>query len=541
METINEYLFGAMQRHADKPMQLAGDRQWTFREVAAATHGVARFLADKGIGKGDRVALIAENSPRWFHIYAGALAVGAVVVPRGEDIGDNELQYILQHSGAGLCFCGTAKTAARIPDGHTVVDMQADDFPAPEAADDAVLQGWREAVGEQDLAVLLYTSGTTGNPKGVMLEHRNIAHNLRTVPPLVNITESYTWVSVLPSWHTFEQTVELCAFTRGCNIAYSSKRRLRDDLKKYRPHYFASVPRIWEQIYDGAVKAIEKKGPVIKNLFWACLKSSDMVRRGNPLGYPLHLLGKKLFYGKVGEILGGRMIYSVSGGGYLPPHIDAFFANLGVKLLIGYGLTETSPVLALRDPVENTLNTIGRPVPETEIKVGSDGTFVVRGPQVMRGYYKEPELTAAVLDADGWFDTGDLGRLTEKNDLVFIGRRKETIVMSGGENVEPEPIEQSILQSPLIQQVMLVGQDRKTLGALVVLDPESDADRDAVAVELRNRTGPAAGFRSFEGVNRFTILEEPFSPENGFLTATLKMRRNVIADGMSAKIDELYA
>ena len=172
--------------------------------------------------------------------------------------------------------------------------------------------------------------------------------------------------------------------------------------------------------------------------------------------------------------------------------------------------------------------------------MGPDGTFLVRGPQVMRGYYKEPELTAAVLDEDGWLDTGDLGRITRNGDLIFVGRRKETIVLSGGENVEPEPIEQAILQSPLIHQVMIVGQDRKGLGALVVADPEKAPDRDAIAAVLRQPTGPAGGFRSFENVNRFEILPEPFSPENGYLTATLKMRRNVIAEAMREKIEKLY-
>ena len=164
----------------------------------------------------------------------------------------------------------------------------------------------------------------------------------------------------------------------------------------------------------------------------------------------------------------------------------------------------------------------------------------MRGPQVMRGYYKEPELTKAVLSDDGWFDTGDLGRITSKNNLVFIGRRKETIVLSGGENVEPEPLEQAILQSPLIQQVMLVGQDRKNLAALVVANPDKNPTEENIAEELKARTGPRGGFRSFENVLRFKVLDEPFSPENGFLTATLKMRRNVIAERLAGDVDEIY-
>ncbi len=540
METINRYLFSAMSRYGDLAMQIQKDQTWTYRQVAEATHGIVQWLREQGIQKGDRIAIIAENSPRWFHIYAAGLAIGAVVVPRGEDISEKELLYILEHSGASLVFAGSARAAKQIPDSYKSIDMTDEGFPGPSPISDNELSEWENAADEHDLAVLLYTSGTTGNPKGVMLEHRNIAHNIRVIPPLVDMQKERVWVSVLPSWHTFEQTVELCGFSRGCVTVYSSKRRVKEDLKEHRPHYFASVPRLWETIYEGALKAIDKKGGLVKTLFKFACSGSAMVRKGNPLGYPGHWLGQALFYKKVQELLGGRLLYSVSGGGYLPPHIDTFFADAGLKLLIGYGLTETSPVIALRDAVENKLGTIGRAVPETEFKVGPDGTFLVRGPQVMRGYYKEPDLTAAVLGEDGWFDTGDLGRITPEGDLVFIGRRKETIVLSGGENVEPEPLEQSILESPLIQQVMLVGQDRKTLGALIVPDPEAGADEAAISEELKKLTGPRGGFRSFENVLRFKVLDEPFSPENGFMTATLKMRRNVIAERLADNIDEIY-
>ena len=540
METINHYLFSAMARHGDLVMQIHKDEKWTYQQAAEATHGIVKWLREQGVAKGDRIAIIAENSPRWFHVYAAGLAMGAVIVPRGEDISESELLYILDHSGSTVVFAGSANTAKAIPDSYKTIDMTDEGFPGPSPTTDEEISGWENAADEKDLAVMLYTSGTTGSPKGVMLEQRNIAHNLRVIPPLVGIKKDRVWVSVLPSWHTFEQTVELCAFACGCTTVYSSKRRVKEDLKLHRPHYFASVPRLWETIYDGALKAINKKGGLVRKLFAFARSGSAMVRKGNPLGYPGHLLGKALFYKKVQELLGGRLLYSVSGGGYLPPQIDAFFADAGVKLLIGYGLTETSPVIALRDAVKNKLGTIGFPVPETEFKVGPDGTFLVRGPQVMRGYYKEPELTAAVLSEDGWFDTGDLGHFTPEGDLVFIGRRKETIVLSGGENVEPEPLEQAILESPLIQQVMLVGQDKKALGALIVPDPDSGADAAAISAELKKRTGPRGGFRSFENVMRFKVLDEPFSPENGFLTATLKMRRNVIAERLADNIEELY-
>jgi long-chain acyl-CoA synthetase len=263
-----------------------------------------------------------------------------------------------------------------------------------------------------------------------------------------------------------------------------------------------------------------------------------MWRRGNPLGWPLHALGRKLFYGKIAEATGGRLKFAISGGGAIPPHVDEFFSNVGIPLLVGYGLTETAPVVALRDPNDNVISTIGRAVPETELRISPQGTIQVKGPQVMRGYYRDEELTRTVLDADGWFETGDLGRLTPKGDLVFVGRAKETIVLSGGENVEPEPIESALMKTGLFQQVIVVGQDRKTLGALVV--PEAGVTDERIHDVLRRCTGVPGGFRTFEAVNRFARVPA-FTPEEGLLTQTLKMRRNAIAARYANLIDALYA
>jgi long-chain acyl-CoA synthetase len=539
LETVNAYLFRAMARFADLPMQVARERTWTFREGAEAIHGVARALADRGVEPGDRIAILAENSPQWLHAYLGCLAVGAVVVPRGEDITGDELDYILDHAECRIAFAGSSDAEARLGN-HAVIRLDTDAFPGPAPLEAETLERYATARAPEDLAVILYTSGTTGRPKGVMLEHRNIAHNLRVLPPLVDMQPRDAWVSILPSWHTFEQTVELCGFASGCTTIYSDKRRLKEDLRKHRPQFFASVPRVWEAIYKGARDAIAKRGPVVRTLFRLAYQGSRMWRNGNPLGWPLHALGSALFYGKIRAATGGRLKYAVSGGGYLPRHVDDFFDRVGVSLLIGYGLTETAPVVALRDPADNVLGTIGRAVPETEIRVGPEGTFQVRGPQIMRGYYKDAELTRAVLDDDGWFDTGDLGRMTDKGDLVFVGRAKETIVLSGGENIEPEPIEQKLLDSELIAQVIIVGQDRKFLGALVVPEPESGATREQVLAEVRARShGPQ--LRSFEGVNRVALLDEPFTVENGLLTPTQKMRRNVIAARYADVIETLYA
>ncbi|MHC4548225.1 MAG: AMP-dependent synthetase/ligase [Planctomycetota bacterium] len=540
MNTVNGFLFQACERYADRTMQVWRDREWTFTDAARAAHGVALALSRHGVRPGDRVALIAENSPRWCHVYLGILAAGGVVVPRGIDIGDDELRYILAHSKSEVVFAQNEAVAARIPAGIETIRLDAEDFPPAADLEPGTLQRYASLRRPEDLVVILYTSGTTGRPKGVMLEQRNIAHNIRTLPSLVGMEAGDVWVSVLPSWHTFEQTVELCGFAAGCITIYSDKRRLRDDLRRHRPHFFASVPRIWETIYRNARETIEKRGRATRTLFRLACAGSSLWRRGNPLGLPLHALGKLLFYRKIRAATGGRLKVAVSGGGYIPLHVDEFFLNAGIKLLVGYGLTETAPVVALRDASDNVLGTIGRAVPETEIRIGPERTIQVRGPQVMRGYYQDEALTGTVLDADGWFDTGDLAEMTEKGDLVFIGRAKETIVLSGGENIEPEPIESSVLRSPYVHQVMLVGQDRKTLAALIVPEPDPRPTEDRIREELRLRTGVNGGFRSFEAVHRFALLDEPFTVETGLLTQTLKMRRNVIAERYAETIASLY-
>ncbi|MFQ5844245.1 MAG: AMP-dependent synthetase/ligase [Planctomycetota bacterium] len=543
MQTINRYAFRALKRHAARPLQISADGRWTYAEAARAAQGVASELERLGVQKGDRVALLAENSPRWLHAFLGVLARGAVAVPRGEETPQAELRWILRHSGARVAFVGSPRIAARVPAGVACIPLFGEGFPTPAAVTGEVLGDYAEAARPDDLAVLLYTSGTTGRPKGVMLEQRNIAHNLRCLPPLVRIETGDLWVTILPPWHTFELTVELCSLALGCTTVYSDKRRFRSDLREHRPQFFAAVPRIWESLCCAALDGIRKRSPAVRALWRLCFGGSRLARRQNPLGVPLHALGKRLFYDRMAAATGGRLKYGISGGGAMPAHVDEFFAVAGVTIRVGYGLTETAPVVAVRRPERNILGTIGQPLPETEVRVGPQGTFQVRGPQVMRGYYGEEEATARVLDVDGWLDTGDLGRITPDGDLVFAGRLKETIVLAGGENVEPEALESRILEHPAVAQVMVVGQDRKTLGALIAPTDHDAGDPDlerALREALLECTGERGGFRGVERVTRFRVLSEPFTVENGLLTPTLKMRRNEIAARYAAEIDALY-
>ncbi|MFB3066224.1 MAG: AMP-binding protein, partial [Planctomycetota bacterium] len=337
MDTVNRFVFPALREHAARPLQVLRDRTWTYNDAARAVHGIAQHLRERGLRPGDRVALLGENAPEWLHAFLGVLAAGGVAVPRGEDTPPEELRWVLEHSGAALAFVGSPKIAPLIPAGIEQIPLTGLPEPADVSGDE--LAAYASAAQPEDLAVLLYTSGTTGRPKGVMLEQRNIAHNLRTVPALVPIEAGDVWVSILPPWHTFELTVELCALSIGCMTAYSNKRRIKQDLAEHRPHFFAGVPRLWEAFQTGARDAIRKRGPFLSGLFEKCFASSRLWRKRNPLGLPLHALGKLLFYRKVARAIGGRLKYGICGGGYLPPHVDEFFAIMGVEILVGYGLT----------------------------------------------------------------------------------------------------------------------------------------------------------------------------------------------------------
>jgi len=261
VETVNRYLFDALRRYAESTVQIRRDATWTYAEAARAMHGVALRLKRMGVEPGDRVGLIAENSPRWLHAFGGILAAGGVVVPRGVDVTNDELEYVLAHSGSRVAF-----TAGReLPAGVDGIEIESDSFPQPVDVTDAELDAWAALRRPEDLVALLYTSGTTGKPKGVMLEHRNIAHNIRVLPPIVDMRPGDVQLSILPSWHTFELTVELCGLATGGRLVYTDKRRLKEDLRRCKPQFLASVPRIWQSIHAGATAAIRRKGRA-----WIC-------------------------------------------------------------------------------------------------------------------------------------------------------------------------------------------------------------------------------------------------------------------------------
>ena len=612
--TIPALLVDAARRHGRKPILQDRRGTVTLDDLCADAARAANGLLALGVRKGDKIGFYADNSRRWILTDLAIQLAGGVSVPRGTDTPPDEMAGIFEHAGVGLVFVEAARHARALehvrhlagglgeiitlePEGapgRTLDDLMAAGEGGPTFADLA------ERVREDDLATIIYTSGTTGRPKGVMLDQSNFGHQAAVCPGVFNIGADEIFLSVLPPWHIFERAVEYIAICSGARLFYTSRRRFKEDLAQQEPTFVPSVPRIWETVYTGVQKALEKGSPLRRAVFKAAYaaasvrtRSADRARgwvyriheprglavlrealvRGGALvlaglAWPLDRLGHKIVFGKLRKLVGRRLRGAISGGGLMPGHIDRFFRTIELPILVGYGLTETSPVCTVRRESRNVLGTIGIAVPEVEVQIrapeteavlgpGEVGVIHVRGPHVMQGYYRDEELTRQVIKEGGWFDTGDLGLMTEAGDLCFRGRIKETIVLAGGENVEPSAVEEALLGSPLIEQAIVVGQDRKVLAALVVPDRAEVCARLGLDAELgqadlavhprvlellrdecRVRT---AGRKSFEHITRIALLPEVLDSEHGTLTQTLKPRRHVIVARFSTQIEEAYA
>ena len=453
----------------------------------------------------------------------------------------------------------------------------------------------------EDLVTIIYTSGTTADPKGVMLTNSNFMHNVRVTPPVQELNEKDRWLSVLPSWHIFERTAEYLALGTGASIAYSKpfKQVLLPDLKDEKPTVMCSVPRIWESVYKGILDNIKKGSSFQKTIFnWAInlgeeyKKAEGILNNTTPLfdraEYTLEELDQagrivkklgwkygladKLVFKKIRELTGGELRFAISGGGALLEVVDTFFNIVRILVCEGYGLTETSPVLTARNPKNRIMFTIGPPLPEVEIKIvdkdnynkelpnGEMGIVLTKGPMVMKGYYKNEEKTKEVIK-DGWFNTGDLGKKTYNGKyLKLMGRIKDTIVLRGGENVEPLPLEDRLKESEYINMVIVVGQDKPRLGALIIPDFDNlteYAERENISYEntgelikkpeiivffqkeQKRLISKEHGFKPYETVMGIALLPHEFTMEAGEITETLKIKRFEIHKKYKEEIDRI--
>jgi long-chain acyl-CoA synthetase len=560
---------------------------------------------------GERVSLIADNSPRWFIADQGIMTAGAVNAVRSAQAEREELLYIISHSGSTALVIEDLKTLNKLGESLNelpikLVVLLSDEAPPTERNFPVVNFSQLLDIGSnntliatkqssESLATLIYTSGTTGKPKGVMLSHKNLLHQVKSLGVVVQPEKGDIVLSILPTWHSYERSGEYFLLSQGCTQIYTNLRSVKGDLKKFKPNYMIAVPRLWESIYEGVQKQFReqpaKKQSLVKFLLETSQKyiearricqglslnhiHASFIERSQAkiteLGLLLfHALGEKLVYTKVREATGGNIKHVISGGGALPAYIDNFFEIVGVEILQGYGLTETSPVTNARRPWRNLRGSSGQPIPGTEVKivnpetrqplpVGERGLVLLKGPQIMQGYYQNPEATTKAIDTEGWFDSGDLGWVTPENDLVLTGRAKDTIVLTNGENIEPQPIEDACLRSPYIDQIILVGQDQRSIGALIVpnlealekwaetqnnsqkIDLESKIVQDLFRQELNREVQNRPSYRADDRVGPFKLIEEQFSIENGLMTQTLKIRRHVVMARYCDIINAMFA
>jgi long-chain acyl-CoA synthetase len=567
---------------------------------------------DAGESIPPRVALIADNSPRWLIADQGIILAGAANAVRSSAAEKGEILYILEHSGSIGLVVENIKTLKKLSPELYNLSLQWVVFLSDEEAEvnpdlrmfnftqlmDLAAKNTLEVVKQnhQTLATLIYTSGTTGKPKGVMLSHGNLIHQLTGCTALIQPKVGDKTLSILPTWHSFGRVGEYYTLSQGCTQIYTNRRYFKQDLETYTPQYVVAVPRLWESIYEGIQKSFREKSPrmqkIIKNFLSVSesyIKAVHVWKRQDLknlhpsnseifqawiktiLFAPLHYLGKLIVYKKIQQAMGGKVKQLICGGGSIAQHLEDFFEIVGIDILVGYGLTETSPVLTARRPKNNLRGSSGLPIANTELKIvdlethkllpqGQRGLVMAKGPQIMQGYYLNPEATRKAIDSEGWFDTGDIGWLTPDNQIVLTGRAKDTIVLTNGENIEPQPIEDACLRSTYIDQIMLVGQDQKSLGALIVpnldalqawllsknqpmegeIDLNSRMIRDLFREELNREVRDRTGYRRDDEIIVFDLIKEPFSVENGLLTQTLKIRRNVVADNYQDVITAIF-
>ncbi len=581
---------------------------------------LAKAFRKHGVVKGSKVFVLSDNRYAWMVTDLALISLAAVSVPRGKDTPTAELEYILDHSECTYIIVETSQLyvqhaeliAQKELDGVFVIaedpnltvpqgvlaysQLLVDRCITPKDVRNVLAQG--RSLQPEDLVTIIYTSGTTGLPKGVMLTHANIMHNVQHLPSLIALNSNDRWLSILPSWHIFERTAEYIALAYGCCIVYSSVRTFAADLARYQPTVVATVPRVWEALYTKVNTALKKDSPRKAKLFTYMVAIAASFRRNRRmllgqlprfhtphpfldlgrrawatikmvlLGLPYLVAKKKLSL--VQEKFGGRLRLAISGGGSLPAYLDEWIDAVGIRIVNAYGMTECSPGIAGRGLDCHVFGTIGPPFPYTHIRIadekdrevpaGQEGEIQIQGPQVFSGYFNNPEADAQAFTPDGFFRSGDLGKKTVTGELVITGRAKEIIVLSSGENIDPTNIESTITRFPFVQDAVLVGQDKKGLGALIVPDlekmrefvaeefnqPEADPERmlqdhqilERVKKEINKLINPKTGFKPYEKLQSIHFLRHDFKLGEE-LTNTLKKKRHVIEQKYKDIINKL--
>ncbi len=531
------------------------------------------FLA-QGIQAGKKVAIISENRPEWNFIDLALQQIGVISVPMYPTITVADYAYIFDHAEVQVIFAGDQiiydkalqagkgrkiYTFDRLPEVPHWTEVQAQGKPE----DRTSLANHKASVKPEDLFTIIYTSGTTGRPKGVMLTHANVLSNLMSVSNIMSPPVGTSKVlSFLPLCHIFERTASFCFVYMGYSIYYAENMEtIGDNLKEVQPHLFNTVPRLLEKVYDKIVaKGYELTGVKKKLFFWALelgLRNDPAADMGGWYDFQLKI-ANKLIFSKWREALGGNIQQINSGASALQPRLARVFWAAGIRVCEGYGLTETSPVVtaSIGTKEEIRIGYVGKIVQDVEVKIAEDGEILVKGPNIMQGYYKEPEMTAEVIK-DGWFHTGDIGVLDGRY-LKITDRKKEMFKTSGGKYIAPQVMENKFKESPLIEQLIVVGADRNYPAALIVpsfdglkefckrsdiaytTDSEMIQNEQVQEKYLSEVAKFNELFGGWEQIKRFELLEAPWGIETGELTPTMKLKRKVIMEKYADRVEALY-
>jgi long-chain acyl-CoA synthetase len=552
-------------------------------ELVDRVRRLAKGLTSLGVVPGDRVALMSENGPHWPTVDFATLCIGGVLVPIYPTLLPDQSSYITRDCGAKVVFAettahldGLLAHVAELPDvkQYVLIKGTSDDprvitmealLERGANPDVAQFEATARAVKPEDLATLVYTSGTTGQPKGVMLTHGNLASNITAGMTVLPFENGFRGLSFLPLSHSFERAVDYVYFYKACPIAYAeSVATVPKNMLEVGPEIFVSVPRVYEKVLAKVQENVAAGSPISQRIFaWATAVGRQSIAWRLKLERPPGLLGMKLaiadklVFSKIRARLGGRFRFAVSGGAPLARDVAEFFWAAGVPIYEGYGLTETSPVIAANSKRGVKLGTVGKVIPGCEVKIAADGEILARGPNVMKGYWNLPEATAEAIDAEGWFHTGDIGEVDSEGFLKITDRKKELIINAYGKNIAPAPIENELKSSPYVGQAVVVGDRRKFIVALLV--PEFDhlkgwaskqgltaqgetllADPRVRALYKEEVDKVNAHLPGYEKIQAWDLLPAEFTLETGELTPTQKVKRRVINEKYGDRIDRLY-
>ena len=561
------------------------------RDLVEAVRDASLGLAARGMTRGDRIVLLSENRPEWLVVDFAALTAGAVTVPIYPTLAPEQVAYILRDSGAGIVVVSSAAQLAKVVEAAASLDtvhsiVMIDPPPADYAGRPTlvslaqvsaeghrrILDAWgvarefhetAKSVTPDDLATIIYTSGTTGEPKGVMLTHGNLASNVAGVLEQLDLSQDDTALSFLPLCHAFERTVSYVCLASGVSLIFAeSIDTIARDLTIVRPTVMSCVPRVFEKLHARILEKGRLNTGLRRQVFeWAIRIAAERGRRlakGQPISWALALasqIADAQVYTKIRENIGGRLRWAVSGSAPLNIDIAEFFLGIGLPIMEGYGLTETAPVISVMPVGRIRFGTVGPPLPNVEVSIAPDGEILARGPNVMRGYLNRPEDTAAVM-AGGWFHTGDIGNLDEAGYLRITDRKKELLVTSGGKKIAPQPIEERLRTSALVNDVMLIGDRRHFPAALFTPDFRALAVRLGVDVDTARTRVSAPDVQAlfqavvddvnqhlaqFEKIKKFAVLTTEFSVATGELTPTLKVKRRVVLEKYADVVEGMYS